>query len=160
MKICSFSVLCLFFVVSIFSHIFNPLFHLTPVNVEPLSPPVFNKISTRSNNLRFFILLSLRSRFFYVFVICVDFRVPLGTHLNQNGVKMVPKIEHLACFGTPFRHTMPKNTQPTTHNTTNHTIHETWLPNPRNIFLKPWPGGMRVSDSIKMNAFKCSAEHV
>ena len=121
MKICSFSVLCLFFVVSIFSHICNPLFHKTPVNVEPLSPPVFNKISTRSNNLRFFILLSLRSRFFYVFVICVDFRVPLGTHLNQNGVKMVPKIEHLACFGTPFRHTMPKNTQPTTHNTTNQT---------------------------------------
>jgi hypothetical protein len=105
--------ICLFFVVSISAHLFNPLFHKTTVNVEPLSPPVLNKISTHSNNLGFSILLSLRSRFFSVFVICVVFRVPLGTHLNQNGVNVVPKIEHLACFWTPFRHTMPKNTQPT-----------------------------------------------
>ena len=49
----------------IFSHVFTPLFNKTTVNVQPLSPPVFDKIAKNSKNLRVFILVS------YLNCICI-----------------------------------------------------------------------------------------
>lgn len=85
--------------------------------MQPLSPPVFNKIATHSKNLRFFILFVFGFACFQLVVIFVDFQIPLGTQLVQNGMKMVPTTDPLGCFLIQFRPTLPKKN--TTHNTTN-----------------------------------------
>lgn len=85
--------------------------------MQPLSPPVFNKIATHSKNLRFFILFVFGFACFQPVVIFVDFQIPLGTQLVQNGMKMVPNTDPLGCFLIQFRPTLPKKN--TTHNTTN-----------------------------------------
>ena len=119
MKVCSISIFTCFFVY-IHSHKFlHIFFKKTTVNVQPLSPPVFNKIATHSKNLRFFILFVFGFACFQLVVIFVDFQIPLGTQLVQNGMKMVPKTDPLGCFLIQFRPTLPKKTQPTTHNNTN-----------------------------------------
>jgi hypothetical protein len=82
--------------------------------VQPLSPPVFNKIATHSKNLRFFILFVFGFACFQLVVIFVDFQTPFGTQLVQNGMKMVPKTDPLGCFDTISTHTAQK--KPTTHN--------------------------------------------
>ena len=82
--------------------------------MQPLSPPVFNKIATHSKNLRFFILFVFGFACFQPVVIFVDFQIPLGTQLVQNGMKMVPNTDPLGCFLIQFRPTLPKKTQPTT----------------------------------------------
>jgi hypothetical protein len=97
--------------------LFTPLFHKTTVNVQPLSPPVFNKIATHSKNLRFFILFVFGFACFQPVVIFVDFQIPLGTQLVQNGMKMVPTTDPLGCCLIQFRPTLPKKNA--THNTTN-----------------------------------------
>ena len=117
MKVCSFVHSFLIFRLYIISPFFTPLFHKTTVNVQPLSPPVFNKIATHSKNLRFFILFVFGFACFQLVVIFVDFQIPFGTQLVQNGMKMVPKTDPLGCFLYNFDPHCPKNT--TTHNTTN-----------------------------------------
>ena len=117
MKVCSFFHIFLIFRLYIISPFFTPLFHKTTVNVQPLSPPVFNKIATHSKNLRFFILFVFGFACFQLVVIFVDFQIPLGTQLVQNGMKMVPKTDPLGCFLYNFDPHCPKKT--TTHNTTN-----------------------------------------
>jgi len=94
--------------------LFTPLFHKTAVNVQPLSPPVFNKIATHSKNLRFFVLFVFGFACFQLVVIFVDFQIPLGTQPVQNGMKMVPTTDPLGCFLIQFRPTLPKKSQPTT----------------------------------------------
>ena len=117
MKICTFFHISWFFVYIYNLTFFTPLFHKTTVNVQPLSPPVFNKIATHSKNLRFFILFVFGFACFQLVVIFVDFQIPLGTQLVQNGMKMVPNTDPLGCFLIQFRPTLPKKN--TTHNTTN-----------------------------------------
>ena len=107
----------LIFRLYIISPFFTPLFHKTTVNVQPLSPPVFNKIATHSKNLRIFILFVFGFACFQLVVIFVDFQTPFGTQLVQNGMKMVPKTDPLGCFLYNFDPHCPKKT--TTHNTTN-----------------------------------------
>ena len=85
--------------------------------MQPLSPPVFNKIATHSKNLRFFILFVFGFACFQLVVIFVDFQIPLGTQLVQNGMKMVPNTDPWGCFLIQFRPTLPRKN--TTHNTTN-----------------------------------------
>ena len=114
MKVCTLFHICLIFRLYIISHFFTPLFHKTTVNVQPLSPPVFNKIATHSKNLRFFILFVFGFACFQPVVIFVDFQIPLGTQLVQNGMKMVPTTDPLGCCLIQFRPTLPKKTQPTT----------------------------------------------
>ena len=117
MKVCTFFHISWFFVYIYNLTCFTPLFHKTTVNVQPLSPPVFNKIATHSKNLRFFILFVFGFACFQLVVIFVDFQIPLGTQLVQNGMKMVPNTDPLGCFLIQFRPTLPKKN--TTHNTTN-----------------------------------------
>ena len=82
--------------------------------MQPLSPPVFNKIATHSKNLRFFILFVFGFACFQLVVIFVNFQIPLGTQLVQNGMNMVLKTNPLGCLLIQFRPTLPKTTQPTT----------------------------------------------
>ena len=96
--------------------------------MQPLGPPVFNKIATHSKNLRFFILFVFGFACFQLVVIFVDFQIPLGTQLVQNGMKMVPKTDPLGCFcDTISTHTAKRNT---THNTTNLFFFLTLVPKP------------------------------
>ena len=78
MKVCSFFHIFLIFRLYIISPFFTPLFHKTTVNVQPLSPPVFDKIATHSKNLRFFILLYLRLHFFNLLLFLLICRSPLA----------------------------------------------------------------------------------
>ena len=98
MKVCTFFHIFLIFRLYMVSPFFTPLFHKTTVNVQPLSPPVFNKIATHSKNLRFFILFVFGFACFQLVVIFVDFQIPLGTQLVQNGMKMVPKTDLWVVF--------------------------------------------------------------
>jgi hypothetical protein len=82
--------------------------------VQPLGPPVFNKIATHSKNLRFFVLFVFGLACFQPVVIFVDFQIPFGTHLLQNGMNMVLKTNPLGCLLIQFRPMLPKTTQPTT----------------------------------------------
>ena len=82
--------------------------------MQPLSPPVFNKIATHSKNLRFFILFVFGFACFQPVVIFVDFQILLHTQLVQNGMKMVPTTDPLGCCLIQFRPTLQKQTQPTT----------------------------------------------
>ena len=75
------------------------------------------EIAKHSKNLRFFILFVFGFACFQLVVIFVDFQIPLGTQLVQNGMKMVPNTDPLGCFLIQFRPTLPKKN--TTHNTTN-----------------------------------------
>jgi len=98
MKVCTLFHIFLIFRLYIISPFFTPLFHKTTVNVQPLSPPVFNKIATHSKNLRFFILFVFGFACFQFVVIFVDFQIPLGTQLVQNGMKMILNTDPLGCF--------------------------------------------------------------
>ena len=84
--------------------------------------------------------------------ICLDFcphsDTPRPQHETHNLLRTLSETILSVCFLTTLWTNAAKKTHTHTHTHTTHnpTIHETWLPNPRNIFLKPWPGGMRVSD--------------
>jgi hypothetical protein len=114
MKVCTFFHILLICRLYIVSPFLTPLFHKTTVNVQPLSPPVFNKIVTHSKNLRFFILFVFGFACFQLVVIFVDFQTPFGTQLVQNGMKMVPKTDPLGCFLYNFDPRCQKRAQPTT----------------------------------------------
>jgi hypothetical protein len=55
------------------------------VNAQPLSCPFFEEIAAPLKNNICFSLLCLRLRFFLLFHISVDFRVPLADALGQIG---------------------------------------------------------------------------
>ncbi len=113
----------IFHIFLFFSFIYNLIFfnmffffHKTTVNVQPLSPPVFNKIATHSKNLRFSILFVFGFTCFQPVVIFVDFQIPLGTQLVQNGMKMVPNTDPLGCFcDTISTHAAKKEHNPQHH---------------------------------------------
>jgi len=98
MKVCIFFHIFQFFRLYIISYFSTCFFHKTTVNVQPLSPLVFNKIATHSKNLRFFIFFVFGFACFQFVVIFVDFQIPLGTQLVQNGMKMILNTDPLGCF--------------------------------------------------------------
>jgi hypothetical protein len=54
--------------------------------------------------------------FFQIVLIFVDFQIPLGTQLVQNGMKMVPTTDPLGCFLIQFRPTKAIPKPGTQHN--------------------------------------------
>ena len=68
--------------------------------MQPLSPPVFDKIATHSKNLRFFILVVFAFAFFQLVVIFVDLQIPLGSILAAFGSLSVPFWLHVGPFGS------------------------------------------------------------
>jgi hypothetical protein len=70
----------------------------TPVNVQPLSPPVFDKIVKISKNLRVFILVSFLYHNLSVVVIFIDFWLPFWLRRAPFGYAGAP----IGYAGAPF----------------------------------------------------------
>ena len=85
MEIGSFSVFFCFSLCYVLYTIFITFVDKTSVNAQPLSSPIFEKISPNFKNNVFSYFGSLRFRFFHLFAIFVNFRVPLAPSLGQIG---------------------------------------------------------------------------
>ena len=114
MKVCSFFHIFLIFRLYIISPFFTPLFHKTTVNVQPLSPPVFNKIATHSKNLRFFTFLYLGLHVFNLLLFLLIFRSPLAPSWCRMGWKWCQILILWVVFWYNFDPRCQKKTQPTT----------------------------------------------
>ena len=82
--------------------------------MQPLSPPVFDKIATHSKNLRFFILLYFRLHFFKLFLFLLIFRSPLAPSWCRMGWKWCQILILWVVFWYNFDPRCQKRTQPTT----------------------------------------------
>ena len=114
MKVCSFVHIFLIFRLYIISPFFTHLFHKTTVNVQPLSPPVFNKIATHSKNLRSFIFFYLGLHVFNLLLFLLIFRSPLAPSWCRMGWKWCQILILWVVFWYNFVPRCQKRTQPTT----------------------------------------------